>query len=60
MRSSELSSVDRISRRLNFVNNMDYWISESVYYRSNSLYFSDDDKIVLQSLNEDNSKTKIL
>lgn len=60
MKNLELSSVDRISRRLYFLNNIDYWISESVYYRSNSIYFNDNDKIVLQLLEQESSKTKVL
>jgi len=60
MKTVELSSADRISRRLHFVNNMEYWISESVYHRNNSPYFRDDDKIVLQSIHEKDSKTRIL
>ena len=59
MSSLELSDVDRISRRLHFVNNIDYWISESVYHRTNSLYFDETEKIVLQSLDQMDSKTRV-
>jgi len=60
MKDGKLSSEDRISRRSDFFNSIEYWISESVYYRSNSIYFNDSDKIVLQSIGEDESKTKVI
>lgn len=60
MKSGELSSHDRISRRLYFLSNFDYWISESIYYRNNSTLLVEDDKIVLQKLFDTTSKTKVI
>lgn len=55
-----MESEQRIKRRNYLLNNLEYLISESVYYRSNSSLMKDKDKIVICNIKNKENKTKIL
>ena len=49
-----------IINRVYLFNNIENIVRESVYYRTNSLSFSEDDKICLGNIQQSNLKKKIL
>jgi hypothetical protein len=50
----------RIKRRNHLLNHLEYLISESVYYRTNSSLMSSKNKIVICNINNKENKKKIL
>lgn len=50
----------RIKRRTHILDNLEYLISESVYYRTNSNLMNDENKIVICNINNKENKKKIL
>jgi hypothetical protein len=50
----------RIKRRSHLLNHLEYLISESVYYRTNSSLMNNEDKIIICNINNKENKKKIL
>ena len=50
----------RIKRRNYLLNHLEYLISDSVYYRTNSSLMDNDNKIIICNINNIENKKKIL
>ena len=57
---SSLSVDDKIRRRIFIIENLEKFISESVYYRNNSLDINCSDPITIGNIEESSMKTRIL
>jgi hypothetical protein len=59
MKSGEKSKQQRIANRYYLINSLDSLIKESVYYRNNSDYLIESNKVISISVDSDEIKVEI-
>lgn len=57
---NDKNTSDKIAKRIDIINNLDFLLKESIYYRTHSTHFVEENKITIANINQKNNKKNIL